>query len=79
MNKPEKTAAASYHQHLSLLLLFLYFIFVAAEKDSVGYGYSVRSVAVDSSLMSLTAGLGLIRSSSVYGPDIQSLNLFARF
>ncbi|ESR32427.1 hypothetical protein CICLE_v100304491mg, partial [Citrus x clementina] len=79
MKKPEKTAAASYHQHLSLLLLFLYCIFVAAEKDSVGYGYSVRSVAVDYSLKSLTAGLGLIRSSSVYGPDIQSLNLFASF
>ncbi|KAL9456564.1 hypothetical protein AB3S75_005734 [Citrus x aurantiifolia] len=79
MKQTEKTAASSHHRHLSLLLLFLCCMFVAADKESVGYGYSVRSVAVDSSLKSLTAGLGLIRSSSVYGPDIQSLNLFASF
>ncbi|GAY49129.1 hypothetical protein CUMW_116930 [Citrus unshiu] len=78
MKQTEKTAASSHHRYLSLLLLFLCCMFVAADKESVGYGYSVRSVAVDSSLKSLTAGLGLIRSSSVYGPDIQSLNLFAR-
>ncbi|KAK9226976.1 hypothetical protein WN943_012024 [Citrus x changshan-huyou] len=52
--------------------------FVAADKASVGYGFSVRSAVVDSSLKSLTAGLGLIRSSYVYEPDIQSLISFCQ-
>ncbi|CAH2073010.1 unnamed protein product [Thlaspi arvense] len=50
---------------------------VAEEEDAtvVGYGYVVRSVAVNSNQKLLTAELDLIKPSSVYAPDVQTLSL----
>jgi alpha-glucosidase len=48
------------------------------ESTVVGYGYVVRSVGVDSNRQVLTAKLDLIKPSSVYAPDIKSLNLHVR-
>ncbi|TXG48311.1 hypothetical protein EZV62_027605 [Acer yangbiense] len=66
----------------SLLLFFLCYCFIpqpqsCVKAGTVGYGYRIRSVAVESS--SLTADLGLIKKSVVYEPDIQSLRLFASY
>ncbi|KAA3489466.1 alpha-glucosidase [Gossypium australe] len=47
--------------------------------EAVGYGYKLKSVSVDPDQKWLTADLALIRNSSVYGPDIQKLNLFVSF
>ncbi|KAJ7982243.1 alpha-glucosidase [Quillaja saponaria] len=58
---------------------------VAAEAESteyssaIGYGYNIGSVAVGPSGNSLTANLNLIKTSSVYGPDIPQLKLISSF
>lgn len=70
--------------NLCYLLLLTYFCAVgigeAAKIEDVGYGYTLQSVTtVDSSVNSLTADLSLIKNSSVYGPDIQNLQLFVRY
>ncbi|KAL3739409.1 hypothetical protein ACJRO7_020776 [Eucalyptus globulus] len=45
----------------------------------VGYGYTVGSVAADTSGTVLTAELSLINATTVYGPDVESLRLVASF
>ncbi|KAH1066676.1 hypothetical protein J1N35_031663 [Gossypium stocksii] len=70
-------------------LLLFFIIFSAASSsylavvhgvnEAVGYGYKLKSVSVDPEQKWLTADLVLIRNSSVYGPDIQKLNLFVSF
>ncbi|CAA7039786.1 unnamed protein product [Microthlaspi erraticum] len=48
---------------------------VTEDATVVGYGYVVSSVDVDSNQNVLTAKLDLIKPSSVYAPDVQTLNL----
>ncbi|KAJ1414371.1 Glycosyl hydrolase, all-beta [Sesbania bispinosa] len=45
----------------------------------IGYGYTISTVNNDPTANSLTANLHLIKSSSVFGPDIPRLNLAASF
>ncbi|XP_056161899.1 alpha-glucosidase-like [Syzygium oleosum] len=45
----------------------------------VGYGYTVRSAAIDPSGTALTAELRLIGRTTVYGPDVENLRLVASF
>ncbi|KAJ1420870.1 Glycosyl hydrolase, all-beta [Sesbania bispinosa] len=45
----------------------------------IGYGYTISTVNNDPTANSLTANLKLIKSSSVFGPDIPLLNLAASF
>ena len=68
----------SYLQILALLVISLGYIFSVAEAQdqTAGFVYVIRSSNNDSS--SLTADLALIKSSSVFSPDIQNLSLFAR-
>jgi alpha-glucosidase len=49
-----------------------------SKATQVGYGYTITTVKTDPTTKSLTANLKLIKSSSVYGPDIPLLNLTAR-
>ena len=94
MKKKNKAIALSYpqhhHQQNHTLLFFFFCILVCyfprsngrlEEKDAVpvGHGYRIRSVFIDPSGKSLTAYLGLINSSSIFGPDIQNLNFIARY
>ncbi|XP_015883144.3 alpha-glucosidase [Ziziphus jujuba] len=55
-------------------ILFLN-LFSGSNGDTVGFGYSVRSVGLDSSGKFLTANLQLIKASTILGPDIHSLTL----
>ncbi|KAE8656884.1 Alpha-glucosidase [Hibiscus syriacus] len=76
MNITQKT-----HFFNNLLLFFMIISsssscsVVHGVNEAVGYGYKLKSVSVDPNNKWLTAGLALIRNSSVYGPDIQNLNL----
>ncbi|KAI3726487.1 hypothetical protein L1987_66284 [Smallanthus sonchifolius] len=47
------------------------------QPQSIGYGYSLRSIALGSKL--LVADLQLNEKSTVYGPDVDELRLFASF
>ncbi|XP_058100854.1 alpha-glucosidase-like [Magnolia sinica] len=67
-----------------LLVVFLssfFFLppFSLSTEEPVGYGYDLRSVTVNPSGKSLTAHLGLIKSSPIYGPDLPNLILLASF
>lgn len=65
---------------LSVALLWLvHFSDASSEEGVIGYGYKVISVGADSTASSLTAKLQLIKQSSVFGPDIPTLNLVARY
>ncbi|KAK2394654.1 alpha-xylosidase [Trifolium repens] len=48
-----------------------------SKATQVGYGYTITTVKTEPTTKSLTANLKLIKSSSVYGPDIPLLNLTA--
>lgn len=64
-----------------LLLVFNFQISLLAAQETqqfAGYGYAVKSVAIDSAGKSLTAHLELIKKSTVFGPDIPNLLLTAR-
>ncbi|XP_071731318.1 alpha-glucosidase-like [Rutidosis leptorrhynchoides] len=62
-----------------LLLLLLASINQKTIAQPVGYGYSLRSIGISSSEKSLVADLQLNNKSSVFGPDIEELRLFASF
>lgn len=60
---------------LTLVSFLLSLALPSHGSSQVGYGYVVRSVDVDSNQKVLTATLDLIKPSSVYAPDVQTLNL----
>ncbi|KAL3739414.1 hypothetical protein ACJRO7_020779 [Eucalyptus globulus] len=75
---------------LFALLIFLYLLSSTSDVHAsvgegegtpgvVGYGYTVGSVTVDASGTALTAKLRLIKATTVYGPDVESLRLVASF
>ncbi|KAF5736974.1 hypothetical protein HS088_TW14G01129 [Tripterygium wilfordii] len=72
-------------RYQSLLLLLCVSVLVSTlygdpgTTEPVGYGYKLQSVNVDHHSNSLAAYLGLIKDSSVYGPDIKQLKLSAFF
>ncbi|XP_030480036.1 alpha-glucosidase [Cannabis sativa] len=77
----------SHNQIHHFLLLILLFHFsttcslssTAQETAVVGYGYKIKSIHSQYSGKLLTANLQLIKNSSTYGPDIQSLTLTASY
>ena len=90
MKRAKSSHPHNYYHLVSLAFcVFVISLFVSSssheeEQVKVGYGYTVRSVGTsttDSSGMSstLTAHLQLIKNSSLLGPDIQNLNLLARY
>ncbi|KAJ8758786.1 hypothetical protein K2173_000507 [Erythroxylum novogranatense] len=69
---------------LGLLFFFLFSLLFlptlsVENDDEVGCGYTIRSAKVSSLDDSLTTELTLIKDSSVYGADVQSLSLSASF
>ncbi|KAK9022422.1 hypothetical protein V6N11_002688 [Hibiscus sabdariffa] len=67
------------NNHLLFLIIISTCSVIHGDNEAVGYGYELKSVSVDPNNKWLTAGLALIRNSSVYGPDIQNLKLFVSF
>lgn len=70
-------SVASFPCFFFLLVLF-FSCSASQEQQVVGHGYDLRSVGVDPSGKTLTAELGLIQETSVYGADIPKLSLLAR-
>ncbi|KAK1369179.1 Glycosyl hydrolases family 31 protein [Heracleum sosnowskyi] len=71
-------------QFLALLIFLVHSFWAAVSAqetgEPIGYGYVIRKVsAVDSSSKSLFADLQLIKSTSVFGQDIQHLRLTTCF
>jgi len=58
--------------------VFLIFSCASSEEKPVGYGYTISTVNNFPITNSLIANLNLIKSSSVFGPDIPHLSLSAR-
>ena len=63
---------------LTVVFFFLSLASPSHGSSQVGYGYIVSSVAVDSNQKVSTAKLDLIKPTSVYAPDVQTLNLHVR-
>ncbi|PRQ29878.1 putative alpha-glucosidase [Rosa chinensis] len=78
-NRSNYTPKAILFRHLLPFFFFLSLLDCIVAEEPVGYGYKVESVNSDSSGKTLTANLGLINSSSVYGPDIPNLKLYASY
>ncbi|KAJ8509679.1 hypothetical protein OPV22_000113 [Ensete ventricosum] len=72
-------AVASFPCFFFLLLISFFSCSASEDQQVVGHGYNLRSVSVDPSGKSLTAELGLIQETSVYGADIPKLSLLASF
>ncbi|KAK9286226.1 hypothetical protein L1049_014612 [Liquidambar formosana] len=79
--------------HLFLMFMVIFFISFCFYKiifDSywvvppppgegpVGYGYTIRSVAIEDHGKLLVADLQVIKTTSIFGPDIHNLTLIAR-
>ncbi|XP_078167568.1 putative alpha-glucosidase Os06g0675700 [Carex rostrata] len=68
---------------ISLILFYSFSITLVLYPCScsrvVGYGYKVGSVVRDSSERWLSAELSVVKKSSVYGDDIENLNLIASY
>ncbi|RAL51050.1 hypothetical protein DM860_005406 [Cuscuta australis] len=62
-----------------LCALLLLLVQTSSKAEQIGSRYRVVSSGVDPSGLSLTARLRVIQSSSLLGPDIVNLSLFARF
>jgi len=73
-------ATTSTITHLPFLFFFYLSVSpcVQAEEEPVGHGYTLHSIKSDHVGRSMSADLKLIRNSSVFGADIQNLNLYAR-
>ncbi|KAI5446735.1 hypothetical protein KIW84_014541, partial [Lathyrus oleraceus] len=65
----------------TLIFCFIFCIVVSqtVADEPVGYGYTITNVTNNTTANSLTANLKLINSSSVFGTDIQLLNLTVSF
>ncbi|KAL3833756.1 hypothetical protein ACJIZ3_008492 [Penstemon smallii] len=76
---------SSTHYSIFLLLIILYSLIfinpttslIEEDEATIGYGYILHSVTIDSSGKALTAYLQLINGTSIFGPDIQLLSLTA--
>ncbi|RYQ79207.1 hypothetical protein Ahy_Scaffold6g107915 [Arachis hypogaea] len=67
--------------YICICLIFCHFVTYSSSSEEievVGYGYTISNVNNEDLLgTSLSANLNLIKSSSIYGPDIPHLNLVA--
>ncbi|EOY26234.1 Glycosyl hydrolases family 31 protein isoform 1 [Theobroma cacao] len=76
--KRGRKAKSSVNSLFHLLISFSCLVHGKVE-EVVGYGYAIQSVGVDQSGKLLKADLRLIKNSTIFGPDIQNLNLIASF
>ncbi|ONK65724.1 uncharacterized protein A4U43_C06F280 [Asparagus officinalis] len=72
-------AATATRLSFFFLLLCLYVSDGVRSEEPAGYGYAMQSVKTDPEGRSLSANFTLIRNSSVFGPDIQNITLYASF
>ncbi|CAL5184188.1 unnamed protein product [Lathyrus oleraceus] len=66
-------------QTLTFCFIFCIVVSQTVADEPVGYGYTITNVTNNTTANSLTANLKLINSSSVFGTDIQLLNLTVSF
>ncbi|XP_010258663.1 PREDICTED: alpha-glucosidase [Nelumbo nucifera] len=72
---------SSWKMSLIFTLFFLSFFSLShgEGEEPIGFGYKIKWINVGPSGKSLTAQLQLIKNSSVFGPDVQSLSFLASF
>ncbi|KAK9286100.1 hypothetical protein L1049_014480 [Liquidambar formosana] len=78
--KPSHSFLPNLHyKHLIFIVIFVSFLIPLScgKKEQVGYGYTIRYVGVGEYGKLMTADLQLIKTSSIYGPDIRNLILSA--